>query len=144
MANPLQYALDKLGATSCSQLEPELLPTMKSELISEYYRRIDAKDVAWVLNLFSEDAIYRRGETEFVGKDQIAYFYNNGRKIEGVHRIDEPIISDSTVIIRGRFIGTGVAGASKDVGFTDMWTFDGYKVSLRETYLALGSSYVRE
>jgi hypothetical protein len=112
--------------------------------ICEYYERIDANDIDWVLGMFTADACYRRADAEYRG-GEIEDFFRNQRKIRGEHRLEDVHSIDNKVITRGEFVGTGVAGDERRVGFVDFWFFDteGH-VELRETYLAVGNEIVKD
>jgi ketosteroid isomerase-like protein len=116
-------------------------------IVEEYYGRIDRGDVGWVLSQFSLDAVYERADVVYNGSAEIGQFYRHERLIRGVHRIDTLTANpaDDLVIVTGRFTGAGGQGDERDVGFADVWHFGADKlVKRRQTYLALGSAYVRE
>lgn len=142
--DPLSHALTRMGCQSISEVEGILDPQFYSDLIHRYYDKIDKGDVEWVIAMFAPAAIYERADAKLDGHDAIAEFYRSGRKITGTHLIDEPIVSGDTVIVRGVFDGKGADGSSKHVRFSDIWRFEGRLVVSRQTYLALGSSYVKE
>ena len=110
-----------------------------------YYAKVDGGDVDWIVDLFAEDATYRRADAEYEGKAEIEAFYRAGRKIRGEHVLNEIIDQDDRVMVTGEFVGTGVDGAPKRVAFADVWVFDERsRVVERRTYLAIGSDYVKE
>lgn len=120
---------------------------MSISTVEEYYRRIDQSDVAWVVSRFSADAVYERAETSYSGLGEIGRFFREQRLIRGVHQVDTLVANSNgdVVIAAGRFEGTGRQGDPKNVGFADVWQFDADGlVKKRQTYLALGSTYVRE
>ncbi len=119
---------------------------MKNEdKIREYYSRIDAGDVKWVLALFAKDGDYFRADAKYIGHDAIAEFYETGRKIQGEHSLENVLNHNNLVAVNGEFKGVGGDGSPKKIGFSDFWTFnDKGLVSLRKTYLAQGSDYVKE
>ena len=113
--------------------------------IKEYYQRIDANDTDWVVDLFADDAVYARANSRFEGKHSIENFFRNGRKIRGTHGIENACAVDNRVFAKGEFVGVGDAGDDRRVRFLDVWYFEpGGKVTLRETYLALGHEYVKD
>ena len=113
--------------------------------IQEYYRRVDANDIDWVVDLFADDAVYARANSRFEGKETIAGFFRSDRKIRGTHGIESTCAIDDLVFAKGEFVGVGDAGDDRRVRFFDVWQFEpGGKVTLRETYLALGHEYVRD
>lgn len=116
-------------------------------IVQEYYRRIDDGDVVWVLSQFNADAVYERADVSYKGLDEISRFYQRERLIRGVHHIDTLTANptDDLVIVTGRFTGTGYRNDERNVGFADVWEFGTDKlVKRRQTYLALGSAYVRD
>ncbi len=114
-------------------------------LIREYYGRIDANDIDWVMRLFADDASYARADSEYSGKTKIDRFFREKRKIAGEHRIDDIYSMQNVVISRGRFSGTGASGDDRQVDFVDFWYFrDDGLVRRRETFLALGQAYIKE
>lgn len=120
---------------------------MSLTIVEEYYSRIDQSDVVWVLSQFSPGAVYERAGVSYNGLDEISQFYRNQRLIRGVHHIDTLTANpaDDLVIVTGRFTGTGYQSDERDVDFADVWHFGADKlVKKRQTYLALGSAYVRE
>ncbi|MDE1918385.1 MAG: nuclear transport factor 2 family protein [Sphingomonadales bacterium] len=114
------------------------------DTIREYYRRIDADDLDWVLSIFAEDAVYDRADATYRGIDAVSEFFRVTRRISGIHEIDRVWSVDPwTVVATGQFAGTGVAGDVRAVRFVDIWHFDaGTHVDRRQTYLALGHEYV--
>lgn len=116
----------------------------QKELIIEYYRRVDANDIEWVLALFSCDARYVRADAEYVTKEEIKKFYCYDRKIVGEHALTHVIAEGEVIVVDGIFKGVGVDGAEKSVGFMDLWVIQANRARYRQTYLALGSSYIKE
>ena len=78
--------------------------------IAEYYGRIDRDDVAWVMSLFAEDAVYVRADSRYKGKPRIDRFFRSERKIKGRHEIDRIDAVGNRVFAGGEFIGEGAAG----------------------------------
>ena len=66
----------------------------RSDIIREYYGRIDRADTTWVIALFATDAVYQRAETTYLGSSEIKRFFTEERKITGVHTVDEIFMSD--------------------------------------------------
>lgn len=115
-------------------------------MVSEYYRRVDSQDTDWIVDLFEQEAVYRRAGEAYEGISAIANFFRNERLIRGVHTV-RAVIPDQTgqiVTAVGNFCGVGKLGDPRNVDFVDLWTFKrSGLVSQRETYLAIGSDYVR-
>lgn len=117
----------------------------REALIADYYKRVDAQDLDWVLALFADDAVYDRADASYVGIDAITRFYRGERKILGAHTLDSIASSEELVMVTGVFSGKGHDGSSKHIGFADAWQFNNTgQVARRRTYLALGSDYVKE
>ncbi|MFE0013742.1 nuclear transport factor 2 family protein [Mesorhizobium sp. NPDC059054] len=113
--------------------------------IVRYYQDVDRQDIDAVMALFAEEAIYVRADARYVGRAEIEHFYRNLRMIRGVHTLDRtcPQESAKRVFVTGQFEGQGANQTSRLVRFTDVWEFDDQdKVLRRETYLALGHTYV--
>ncbi|MEM6935905.1 MAG: nuclear transport factor 2 family protein [Pseudomonadota bacterium] len=113
--------------------------------VIKYYNRVDAGDVDWVINLFAEDAVYDRASEVYKDRTAIEQFYRSERKIDGRHTLTNVASSNDTVLVDGEFQGCGADGSSKKIGFADCWRFnEAGKVTSRNTYLAIGSDYVRD
>lgn len=97
-----------------------------------------------IVALESFDAVYARADSRSVGKDEIADFYHLNRKINGKHTIDNILEKGISVVVQGIFKGQGADGSLKNMRFSDFWRFDKTLVSTRDTYLALGSDYVKD
>ena len=115
------------------------------ETVREYYTRVDTGDIDWVLALFAERSVYFRADACYADKSEITEFYLNQRKIQGVHTLSDLYRDGDTVIVNGRFDGTGVDGSEKHVGFADFWCFNSQGlVASRRTYLAVGAEVVKD
>ena len=115
----------------------------KEQIVSEYYNRIDANDVDWIIGQFSENAVYKRAEITYSGITEIDDFFRNQRKINGVHVIETITSTTTQVFAVGHFKGVGEKGAQKSIGFVDVWDFDtNDKVVLRRSYLAIGHQHI--
>lgn len=115
------------------------------DIIAGYYPAIDRSDVEQILRLFAEDAVYQRADVEYRHLPAIRKFFSEDRQIRGRHVIDGFWADEAsrTVFVTGRFEGQGAAGDARSVGFADIWHFsDAELVSKRQTFLALGHSYV--
>lgn len=116
-----------------------------TDIVRDYYPRIDRMDVEGILRLFAPTAVYERAGARYEGLPSIAAFYREDRRISGTHSIEHLMADEArrVVLVMGRFEGKGADGSSKAVDFVDLWQFDETKsVSLRRTYLALGHAYV--
>ncbi|MES2495287.1 MAG: nuclear transport factor 2 family protein [Pseudomonadota bacterium] len=115
------------------------------ETVMNYYPHIDRADTAWVLSLFSEDAVYMRADVTYSGLSAIRTFFCHDRQIRGVHLINELWADDKTLTVfaTGVFEGVGAAGDARAVRFADIWQFNKKRqVRKRQTYLGLGHAYV--
>lgn len=115
-----------------------------AELVDLYYKKVDALDIEWVINMFADNCHYQRADAPYVGKDVIEKFYREERKIRGKHTISRILTSDETVVAYGVFNGVGGFGQPKHIEFCDIWSFKNSLVIKRQTYLALGNEYVKE
>lgn len=113
-------------------------------IVELYYQKIDARDIDWVVSMFAEEATYQRAEAAYVGKQAIGDFYRDGRKIQGKHTLSGVIAAAERVVAYGEFNGVGAQNQPVHVGFCDVWTFKDSLVVKRQTYLAIGSAYVKE
>lgn len=109
--------------------------------IREYFPRMDAGDIEWVVNLFSADARYDRGDVTFTGKPAIAEFYRHGRKLKVRHVGLQFWSSGDTVFVEGGYEGVGGDGTKRQGLFADRWTFDAHgKVVVRRSSFFIGSA----
>ena len=116
-----------------------------SAIIREYYARIDAGDVTWVLNMFSKDGVYDRAGQAFHGREAIQSFYMNERKVKLHHSKLDLWQCGPDIFVEGAFSGVGADGSKRAGQFADHWTFnDAGKVILRRTSLFTGSTYIKE
>ncbi|MDO5740906.1 MAG: nuclear transport factor 2 family protein [Ornithinimicrobium sp.] len=86
-----------------------------------YYRSVDADDLAGVLDWFAEDAVYHRpGYAPMRGRAELQAFYGEARMIDsGAHTLDEVLIDGDRAAVRGRFDGTLKDGSTVSMGFAD-------------------------
>ncbi len=113
-------------------------------VVESYYPKVDNGDIEWVIDLFAENGEYKRADAVYSGKQAIADFYRNDRKIRGAHVLERVLVDGPNVVTLGRFVGKGHDGGAKDIGFSDYWQFDATgRVVLRKTFLALGNEYVK-
>jgi ketosteroid isomerase-like protein len=115
------------------------------ELVREYYRRLDGGDVDWVMDLFTDDAVYSRAGVIYEGIEAIGSFFREARTIVGTHTPHWMTQDGQVVVAEGTFEGRGAQGAPKLVDFCDVWRFneDGRAVR-RNAYLAAGGAAVTE
>jgi len=115
------------------------------EIVEEYYRRIDAADIDWVVDMFAADGVYDRSGEIFEGRDEIRSFYAAGRKIKVTHSDLRFWDCGPDIFVEGSFSGVGADGSRREGQFADRWSFnEDFKVTLRRTSLFTGSQYIRE
>lgn len=97
-----------------------------ADAVRRYYERVDAGDVAGVLDCFTDDAVYHRpGYDPMVGRESLAAFYGGDRVIaDGRHSLDALLVDGNHVAVRGRFEGTLKDGSAARVGFCDFFVLD--------------------
>ncbi len=113
--------------------------------VRDYYPKIDEGNVDWILALFAEGAHYLRADAGYLGKKEIAQFYEKDRKIKGKHSLESVFSTEDKVAVNGVFEGVGGDGSPKKISFADFWSFNEFGLVIsRKTYLAIGSDYVKE
>ncbi|MEM7687581.1 MAG: nuclear transport factor 2 family protein [Pseudomonadota bacterium] len=107
--------------------------------VNAYYESIDAGKTEDVISMFSASAVYDRADKSYVGRNRIAQFYRNERKISGRHLVKNIWPIPSGIIAVGVFQGKSADGDAREIGFADFWLFDELGlVEKRQTYLATG------
>lgn len=105
------------------------------DLVTRYYKAVDADDVPGLLLLFAEDAEYHRpGYAPLLGREALRRFYTDERVIaEGHHTVYGLVESPGEIAVRGAFSGTSRSGAPLALEFADF--FKGQDViTWRQTY----------
>lgn len=114
-------------------------------IIRDYYSRIDACDIDWVVSIFAPGAVYERAGSRYAGLKEIERFFRVERQIRGRHSISDTW-SDATrrtIWVTGAFDGFGAKGDARRICFADMWQFNAAAlIDQRQTYLAAGYEYV--
>ncbi|WP_049971116.1 nuclear transport factor 2 family protein [Haladaptatus cibarius] len=111
-------------------------PTVNPDAVRSYYDYIDAEAYEDVFSLFASDIVYARpGQPPLSGMAEFREFYLEGRPLEdGEHEIEQLIVGDDTVAVRGRFSGVQ-DGERVSFGFSDFHRFDSEgKITERTTY----------
>lgn len=109
------------------------------DLVMSYYKFVDIKDFESLYSLFSDDVVYKRCEQEIRGIEDFRNFYENERKINGKHTINDIIVNKKSVVTRGVFTGINSNNESIELEFADFFEFDiSGKINKRFTYLANG------
>lgn len=105
-------------------------------MVREYYQRIDADDVAGILQLFTPDAVYRRpGYPPMIGTAALKDFYRNQRVIKsGRHTLTTLIRSGDEVAVQGAFTGVLKDGSSTELEFADFYRLRDGVFAERTTY----------
>jgi steroid delta-isomerase len=106
------------------------------EIVRSYYRLVDACDYARMLELFADDAVYRRpGYAPLVGKSALAEFYLAVRVIDsGRHELLSILVQDDSAAVQGRFTGRLKDGTEVSLNFADFFRFHGGRIVERNTY----------
>lgn len=96
------------------------------QTVRRYYELVDADDTAGLVALFSPDAEYRRpGYEPLVGRERIEEFYRAERVIaHGRHTIEQLVVDEDSVAVRGGFAGTLRDGAPVRAEFADFFRPD--------------------
>ncbi|WP_406292836.1 nuclear transport factor 2 family protein [Embleya sp. NBC_00888] len=94
--------------------------------VISYYRFVDSGRTEMLLDLFAEDAVYRRpGYEPFSGKAALKTFYSSERIIEsGTHSIREMVTEGLNVAVSGDFVGILKDGCEIRLEFADFFTAD--------------------
>ncbi|WP_435152966.1 nuclear transport factor 2 family protein [Haladaptatus sp. DFWS20] len=106
------------------------------DAVRSYYDYIDAEAYEDVFALFAEDIVYERpGQPPLSGMPEFREFYLKNRPLEdGKHEIEQVVVGDDTVAVRGRFSGVQ-DGKRVSFGFSDFHRFDADgKITERTTY----------
>ncbi|WP_266076221.1 nuclear transport factor 2 family protein [Haladaptatus caseinilyticus] len=109
---------------------------VSSDVVRSYYDYIDAEAYDDVFALFAEDIVYERpGQPPLDGMAEFREFYLESRPLEdGEHVVEQMVIGDDTVAVRGRFSGEQ-DGERVSFGFSDFHQFDeNGKITERTTY----------
>jgi len=113
------------------------LLTMMEARVRTYYQLVDGGDIAGLVKLFAQDAVYRRpGYPSMRGRDELERFYREERVIKGGHHTVESMVSSRRrVAVAGSFAGTLRNGQDTTLRFADFFSFgpDG-TFSQRDTY----------
>ncbi|WP_447041114.1 nuclear transport factor 2 family protein [Streptomyces sp. DSM 118878] len=105
--------------------------------IRRYYELVDAGDVPGLVNLFDEDAVYRRpGYEPLVGHAGLERFYREHRVIkEGRHTVATLVLHGDDAAVHGEFRGALHDGREVDLRFADFFTFsDANTFRSRDTF----------
>lgn len=104
-------------------------------LVHDYYRAIDAGDLAEALTPFDDDCVYeRQGHGVITGAEALREFYFSQRVIaRGDHRLDEVLAAGEWVAVRGTFAGTLVSGEDVELAFTDWFCIRGLRIVYRQS-----------
>lgn len=105
------------------------------DTVRSYYRAVDDDDIATLLDVFDDDAVYLRpGYAPIRGRRELDEFYRRVRVISsGRHHIDSITATDDTAVACGRFIGRSRSGDDLAADFADLFV-GGARVRFRRTY----------
>ncbi|MHA1543543.1 MAG: nuclear transport factor 2 family protein [Alphaproteobacteria bacterium] len=116
-----------------------------SKIALEYYTQVDAKNYAWVVNMFAPDGVYDRAGGLIKGHTELRKFYQGVRKIKITHGDLKVWDCGRDIFVEGSFSGEGADGTARAGQFADHWTFnDAGKVKLRRTSLFTGAGSIRD
>jgi steroid Delta-isomerase len=105
--------------------------------VRDFYARIDADDIAGMLNLLSSDVIYRRpGYPDMTSRDSVERFYREERTIsQGRHQLTRIVAGERDIAVHGSFSGTLRDGRAAEHRFAEFFTVtpDG-RISGRDTF----------
>lgn len=102
------------------------VPSPQAEIVTGYYKLVDANDVEALLGLFSDACTYHRpGYQPICGKQALRDFYTSERIIDhGTHTLNEVLVADNAVAVRGAFVGTLRDARPASVRFADFFHLD--------------------
>lgn len=114
------------------------------KIVREYYDRIDAGDVDWVVGMFAKNAVYDRAGQLITGTGEIRAFYAGERKVTLTHSKIKLWACGRDIFVEGTYSGTGADGSERLGQFSDHWTFNAAgKVTLRRTSLFTGADTIK-
>jgi ketosteroid isomerase-like protein len=104
--------------------------------VKRYYERVDAQDVAGILELFAPDVVYRRpGYEPIRGRDELETFYREQRVIEsGRHTVIRVVRDENDIAVQGTFEGTLRDGSTTQLEFADFYRTTERGFAERTTY----------
>ncbi|MDQ6526644.1 nuclear transport factor 2 family protein [Nocardioides sp. LHD-245] len=106
-------------------------------VVRRYYETVDSPTPADVVDLFANDAVYRRpGYEPMVGREALLGFYDRRRVIaEGTHELLGVLVgAPDRAAVEGRFSGRLRDGSSVTLGFADFFTVKEDLIIERSTY----------
>jgi hypothetical protein len=138
---PVETLRALLSAPAAGENIEDSVTALVRQTIFQYYQLIDVKLLDRVIDLFAADATYLRAGQILDGKNQIAAFYKNDRKLDGKHEITGLWPQGLGATVCGTFHFKDASRAS--IYFFDHWVFDtsGY-VASRRTFLLNGSEKI--
>jgi ketosteroid isomerase-like protein len=109
---------------------------MSNAIITELFRRVDARDFDALRESFTDDAVYERpGYDPLVGRDRVLHFYREERVIaSGKHELEKIVVEGPTGACFGRFVGLHKNGSAIDERFADVYTFQDGRIKTRRSY----------
>lgn len=111
--------------------------SMRERIVHIYFDAMDRADPDIVRSDLSDSFTYTAGDgTTFEGRDSIARYISEVRSLsETDHRIDHLLHGDGVAVAEGRVSGTGPDGATVEVGFSDLFVFDGEELGGITVYI---------
>jgi len=114
------------------------------DVVKEYYARIDAGEVDWVVDLFADACRYDRAGATYRGKPAVRRFYDHERKVKLTHYDLRFWHAGHDVFVEGAFAGHGSDNSPRRGEFADHWTFnEAGRVVCRRTSLFSGAEFIR-
>lgn len=112
------------------------LGTAAEVLVRQYYELVDAGNTEALLQLFTNDVHYQRqGTPDLVGIDAMRHFYEHDRLIDyGRHVLDEVLVGQEWVAVRGTFRGWLRSGEAVTLEFTDWHHVVGGRIDRRQSF----------
>lgn len=115
-----------------------IAPIKLEEVVMKYYHLVDNQNYQPMLDLFTDDAVYRRCSQIIDGKESLRKFYYGERDLRGIHLLKTSLGNEDLVVIEGIFQGTK-NGEPFKVRFSDFfWFNEEGKIRERHTYTDQG------
>ncbi|WP_329256096.1 nuclear transport factor 2 family protein [Actinoallomurus sp. NBC_01490] len=105
------------------------------------FATIDAMDWDALPEFFHPQIVYERpGFPSLDGLDRVLRFYHDERKIlSSVHDVEHTVVQDGRAAAWGRVSCVLPGGTRTEVGFADIYEFDGGLIRLRRTHFFVPS-----
>jgi ketosteroid isomerase-like protein len=109
---------------------------MSRLIVTECFRRVDARDWDALGDSFCEDVTYERpGYEPLIGRERVLRFYREERVIaSGEHHLESIVTENGTGACWGRFVGLHKNGSPIDERFADVYVFENGRIKTRRSY----------